>query len=73
MKSKAEIEPTEKQLDYCMIILKRIGSCPCAEDGTPCFEVSMQAADDFIKQHKQGKWTHDSETTAEDWGGIPNH
>jgi hypothetical protein len=70
---KSKLEPTEKQIDYCMIILERIGSCPCDEDGTPCFEKSMKDADDFIKRHKREKWSVHSETSAADWGGIPNH
>jgi hypothetical protein len=68
---KSKLEPTDKQLDYCMIILERIGSCPCDEDGTPCFEKSMKDADDFIKKHKKGKWV-DRGQDAGAWG-IPNH
>jgi hypothetical protein len=44
-------EPTEEQMNACMKILERIGECPCAEDGTPCFEESPEAADAFIKLH----------------------
>jgi len=66
-------EPTAKQLRYCMIILKRIGSCPADEYGQPCFEKSMEAADEFIKKHKRRKWLNHSQTEAEDWGDIPNH
>jgi len=71
---KSKLEPTEKQIAYCMTILKRIGSCPCAEDGTPCFEESMQSADDFIKKHKKAPWEDrdNGNCNPEDWG-IPNH
>ena len=71
--NKNQLPPTEKQLNYCMVILERIGECPCDEDGTPCFEKSMEAANLFIKQNRLLPWNRDSETSAEDWGGIPNH
>ena len=71
--NKSQLPPTEKQLDYCMIILERIGECPCDEDGTPCFEKSMEAANLFIQKNRQLPWGQDSQTSAADWGGIPNH
>jgi len=66
-------EPTEKQLKYCYDILARVGSCKSDEYGQPLFETSMVEADKFIKAHRRAKWAVDSDTTAADWGGIPNH
>jgi len=65
--------PTDKQLKYCYDILERVKECPADEHGQPLFETSMEEADKFIKQHRREHWPVDSHTTAEDWGGIPNH
>ena len=46
------IPPSKKQIKYCYDILKRIGKCPCAEDGTPLFVISMQDAKNFIREHR---------------------
>jgi hypothetical protein len=69
---KSKIPPTKKQIDTCMMILERIGSCPCSEDGEPCFEESMEAADTFIKQNPYQRHRGEDVTGGE-WGNIPNH
>ena len=66
-------KPTKKQLKYCYDILARVGSCKADEHGQPLFETSAVEADKFIKQHRREPWTNHSQTSAEDWGGIPNH
>ncbi len=75
-------EPTEKQLDLCYRILEKIGECDADEDGQPLFELSFENADAFIKENKGalvgsnssfGPIPRDTELSAGDWGGIPNH
>lgn len=76
MKSKKEIEPTEKQIDYCEQIAKAMGSCDADENGQPIYELSMEHADQFIKKNRHvlgnGCEPHEPQGNAGDWG-IPNH
>lgn len=79
MKNKSEIPPTEKQINYCMDILKVLGECESDEDGQPLFELSMENADKFIKTNRHvlssssiGYSKHETRGSAGDWG-IPNH
>jgi len=65
--------PTEKQLEYCYLILKRTGTSPSDEDGQPLFETSFDEANKYIKANRGERWVVDSDTSAGDWGGIPNH
>ncbi len=69
MPVKAEIPPTEKQLDYCYILLERVGSCEADEDGQPLFEKSMEEADKFIKKHKNSM-TYESDMEPGDMGSA---
>jgi hypothetical protein len=74
MKDKSQIPPSEKQLKYCYDILKRVETCEADEHGQPLFELSMENADKFIKKHRRQPWGNEGhETSAGDWGGIPNH
>ena len=71
MPDKENIPPTDKQLDACMAILKRVGTCDADEDGQPLFELSMANADRFIKQHYRKPYEPYCDDPAA-WG-IPNH
>jgi len=77
-----QIPPTDKQLDFCYGILKRVKECEADENGQPLFELSMANADRFIKANRmppnvyakrQKEMSDRSDNcSAGDWGGIPN-
>ena len=73
MNDKEHTPPTDKQLKYCYQLLERVGTCDADESGQPLFELSMANADSFIKQNRSGKTFRETECSAGDWGGIPNH
>ena len=81
MKDFKTIPPTQKQIDFCYGILKRVKTCDSDEDGQPLFETSMYEADKFIKanrtpsraQARQYYQVASDNCSAADWGGIPNH
>ena len=75
--NKETLPPSQRQLNACYDILKRVGTCEADEDGQPLFELSMANADRFIKAHPLSHSKEISDRShncsAGDWGGIPNH